>query len=251
MTSSRIATAVALPTQVPLLSKEQLAHFKREGYLVLPAALDPALCARARDHMWSVIGEEVPRMRRHDPGTWTPFDQDAEPTGATRAEGADHPYFSCGGHRFYLKCGVERLFLDLFPRALWAVAEQLLGEGEVFMPTEPAADGLCRGPVFISMDGADHKMLAGVRSHAHLVADPSLPPSMVTEELAVPPHNPAVGIFAGTRGIYCTLPGSEASPSNTGVPGDALGYRGAHSDITAITTRPNVHPWGSKPLIQG
>ena len=112
MASSRTTTAVALPTQVPLLSEAQLAHFKREGYLVLPAALDPALCARARDHMWSVIGEEVPRMRRHDPGTWTPFDQDAEPTGATRAEGADHPYFSCGGHRFYLKCGAERLFLD-------------------------------------------------------------------------------------------------------------------------------------------
>ena len=115
-----------------------------QGYLVLPAALDGELCRRARDHMWSVLSAEVPRLRRADPQTWGPIEPE-EPTGASRLPGASEAYFTGGGHRFHVKCACEALFLELFPRALWTVAEQLLGEGQLVMPQEPDADGLCAG----------------------------------------------------------------------------------------------------------
>ena len=54
---------------------------------MLPAALDGELCRRARDHMWSVLSAEVPRLRRADPQTWGPIEPD-EPTGASRLPGA-------------------------------------------------------------------------------------------------------------------------------------------------------------------
>ena len=91
-----------------------------QGYLVLPAALDGELCRRARDHMWSVLSAEVPRLRRADPQTWGPIEPD-EPTGASRLPGASEAYFTGGGHRFHVKCACEALFLELFPRVLWTV----------------------------------------------------------------------------------------------------------------------------------
>ena len=117
------------------------------------------------------------------------------------------------------------------------------------------------------MDGASHKMLADIPSHAHYVADAALNPSMRTEQIVVPSRHAATGIFQGTRGMYCTLPGeltlplsphspfprvilaemdrlpagSPATESNSGAAFDPLSYRGAHSDTTAVTSRPNAH----------
>ena len=59
-------------TQIPLLSTDQIAQFKRDGYLILPSALDPSLCARIRDQMWETLAIHMPRWRRNDPETWTP-----------------------------------------------------------------------------------------------------------------------------------------------------------------------------------
>ena len=49
--------------QVAPLTATQIAQFKREGFLVLPAVLDPALCRQARDEMWEAIKTHLPRMK--------------------------------------------------------------------------------------------------------------------------------------------------------------------------------------------
>jgi hypothetical protein len=118
--------------RVPRLSREQMAHLKREGYLVLPAALDPELLRRTRDRIWDLLGQELPRMQRDDPSSWGPI-QPGENTGASEVPWLDEsqPHddsvnlFAGSGHRFYLHCAEERLFRDAFPLALHDVAEQV------------------------------------------------------------------------------------------------------------------------------
>eukprot|EP01052_Picozoa_sp_SAG31_P017437 SAG31_NODE_1193_length_9454_cov_38.779156_1_plen_94_part_00 len=56
-----------------LLSTQQVQQFVRDGFLVLPAFLDPQLCGRARDEMWRVLNAHVPRLVRGDSNTWGPF----------------------------------------------------------------------------------------------------------------------------------------------------------------------------------
>lgn len=126
---------------VPPLTPSQLATFEREGFLVLPACLDPALCAAARDAMWSTLAARVPRLKRDDPSTWGPFIED-ETHGVVAT-----PDFRCGpGYRFYCYNGASELMLDMFPRAMAGVFEQLLGAGEVTHPAGLTADGNMVGP---------------------------------------------------------------------------------------------------------
>ena len=121
--------------QVPLLTASQIAQFKRDGFLVLPAVLDPELCRQARDAMWAAIATHLPRMKRDDPSTWGPLtDEESAELNAQRPEIGGDPYFAGNGHRFYVRNGAEQFMLDLAPRALWQVAEQLLGEGTVVWP---------------------------------------------------------------------------------------------------------------------
>ena len=121
--------------QVPLLTASQIAQFKRDGFLVLPAVLDPELCRQARDAMWDAIATHLPRMKRDDPSTWGPLtEEESAALNAQRPEVGGDPYFGGGGHRFYIRNGAEQFMLDLAPRALWQVAEQLLGEGTVVWP---------------------------------------------------------------------------------------------------------------------
>ena len=79
--------------QVEPLSANQIAQFKREGFLVLPAVLDPELCRQARDEMWEAIKAHLPRMKRSDPSTWDPITEE-ESARAQRPEGGGDPYFS-------------------------------------------------------------------------------------------------------------------------------------------------------------
>ena len=125
---------LALPDhRVPRLSREQMAHLKREGYLVLPAALDPELLRQTRDRIWELLGLELPRMQRGEPSSWGPIGP-GEATGASEAppwpdgsqpRGDAARLFAGGGHRFHLHCAEERLFRDAFPLALHDVAEQV------------------------------------------------------------------------------------------------------------------------------
>lgn len=146
-----------------------------QGYVVLPAALSPELLACARHHVWATLSAEVPRLRRDDPTTWATTLDPREATGATEPPPLpnelieENKYFSCGGHRFYIHCANEPLFLNLFPLALRSVVEQLLGKGTVLLPDGPNADGLVRGPTFNSMNGDTHKNLVGVAKYKEWV----------------------------------------------------------------------------------
>ena len=134
-----------VPRQVPRLTAAQIAALKRDGYLVLPGALDLRLCAAVRDSMWEDLSAIIPRLRQHDRRSWTPFTDDEA---ARLAEGL-HPKLELqGSHRFFLRNGVDESLLDLFPRALFDVAEQLLGEGEVVYP-RGRVDGVVSGPCFM------------------------------------------------------------------------------------------------------
>ena len=131
-----MATVSPNVAQVPRLTPNQIAQFKRDGFLVLPAVLDPELCRQTREQMWELIAEHRPSMKRDDPATWLPF-TDEDKAGQQRPEGGGDPYFGGGGHRLYVRNGAEELLLDLAPRAVWDIAEQLLGKGEVVWARRP------------------------------------------------------------------------------------------------------------------
>ena len=44
-------TPVPTVPQVDCLTTSQIAQFKRNGFIVLPGVVDPALCRQARDQM--------------------------------------------------------------------------------------------------------------------------------------------------------------------------------------------------------
>ena len=221
---------------VPCLTPAQIARFKADGYLVLPDALDRDLLEQLRDESWCEI-ESFVRLRRDDPNSWGPLAEadvshlsKRRPDRNSSHEGGD-PRFEGGGHRFYLKNGADELHLNVFPRALWSVVEQLLGDGTVVWP-RGVVDGMISGPCF--MDASTESGLS-----THCATEPRWPPPMVTETVSTPPT--AAGHLNGqaTRGLYCTLPKSsdprlpagEAAGSKQRTPtsGDKL-WPSMHSD---------------------
>ena len=115
--------------QVEPLTASQIAQFRRDGYLVLPAVLDPELCRQARDEMWGAIEADLPRMKRGEPSTWAPItEEESSRLSAQKPAGGGEPYLGGSGHRLTIRNGAEELLLNLAPRALWQVAEQLLGQ---------------------------------------------------------------------------------------------------------------------------
>ena len=199
--------------RVARLTTSQIAQFKREGFLVLPGALDPELCRQARDQMWDAIGEHRPSMKRDDPSTWGPITEDEAAAQASQFDA----YFAGKGERLYVCNGADELMLDLAPRALWDVAEQMLGEGEIVWPAGLDESGFATGPCHMSDDvmenlwGADLDKWPGE-------------PSFKTEELRLPRTSHTHLSGQGTRGLYCTLPNSPSPGPN---------WRGAHSDGAA------------------
>ena len=118
------------PHQLPPLTAQQLAAFVEDGFIVLPAALDPALCRASLAHCWDEIEHFVPRLRRGDPTTWTPItpEETARAEVLRVAEGPagslDRPKrCGFGARMISLHDGAEKRVLDLFPRAVFGVAE--------------------------------------------------------------------------------------------------------------------------------
>ena len=204
--------------QVAPLTASQIAQFKRDGVLVLPAVLDPDLCRRARDDMWETIAADLPRMKRDDPSTWGPIT--AEETArfsARRPADGGEPLLSGKGHRLTIRNGSEDLALDVGPRAVWQVAEQLLGKGTVVWPAGLDESGFTTGPCLMD-DGA----MEGLASHmGQEVENYREAASFTTEELRLPKTGPVWMNGQGTRGLYCTLPNSPSPGPN---------WRGSHSD---------------------
>jgi len=203
--------------QVESLTVDQIAQFKREGFLVLPGVLDSELCRQARDEMWETIHEQLPRMKRDDPASWYHItEEESASLKAKRPDGGGDPYFGGSGHRCYIRNGAEELMLNLAPRALWNVAEQLLGEGTVVRPHGLDASEIATGPCFMCDDA-----VGGLVSHVgHDMGFPT-EGSFVTEELRLPKTGPVWLNGQGTRGLYCTLPKS---------PPPGPDYASAHSD---------------------
>lgn len=205
--------------RVGLLSTSQVEQFKRDGYLLLPGVLDAELCRRARDEMWEAIAAGLPRMKRDDSSTWGPITEEENARlVADEPESGGEPYLGGKGHRFYIRNGAGQLMLDLAPRALWQVAEQLLGKDTVVWPAGLDESGTTTGPCFMSDDA-----MAGLVSHMGKEAPDQLEKGSFTtqEALQLPRTGPVWLTGQGTRGLYCTLPNS---------PSPGAEYRSAHSD---------------------
>eukprot|EP01052_Picozoa_sp_SAG31_P020027 SAG31_NODE_1486_length_8148_cov_6.234439_10_plen_306_part_00 len=91
--------------------------------------LDPDLCAAARERLWEA--NELPRLRRDNPASWTEF--------AANEESNDDTTLRLRFSWRVRSCAREELLLQLLPRnsAVKAVANELLGAGNVgFTPPE-------------------------------------------------------------------------------------------------------------------
>ena len=204
-----MATPSNSVAQVPRLTTEQIAQFKRDGFLVLPAVLDLELCRQTREQMWELIAEHRPSMKRDDPATWLPF-SDEERAGYERPEGGGDPYFGGGGHRLYIRNGAEELLLDLAPRAMFDVAEQLLGEGEVIWPNGLDETNTTIGPALLT---EDH--ITSMEVHLGPESDKWLgKATRKTEQVRLPKTGPVWATAQGSRGLYCTLPNSPGGRVN-------------------------------------
>lgn len=102
------------------LSAEQIGFFKSNGYLLVPAAMDVNLCARARDMMWqSLPAENI--LDRHEPSSHVgPFPE------AHRSSESLH---SREGYRWLNReVGVSETLISLvYSEAICGMAERLLG----------------------------------------------------------------------------------------------------------------------------
>ena len=204
-------TPVPTVLQVDRLTTSQIAQFKREGFVVLPGVLDLDLCRQARDQMWETLATHIPRMKQSDPSTWVPFSEEEQASFQQPKDGGD-PYCFGKGRRFFIRNGAEELLLDLAPRALWDVAEQLIGKSEVVWPAGLDASGFTTGPCLMTADAvknfANHHVTSSVRPRFAGSESGDWPEegTGTTEQLRVPKTGPVWINGQGTRGMYCTLP---------------------------------------------
>ena len=102
------------------LSKTELAHFKREGYVIRRGALQPELLAAARDRLWA--SNTSATLRRGEPasyvGGFSEADQDCDRSGLNDRS-------SQYGWRCRSLSGDECM-IDLLPRRLMPLLEQMV-----------------------------------------------------------------------------------------------------------------------------
>ena len=203
--------------QADRLTPEQIGRFKRDGFIVLPGVIDSELCIQAREKMWTTIAEHLPRLKQDDPSTWQPItEEESTMLAGTKPQSGGDPYFSGSKHRFYVRNGTEEHMLDIAPRAMWQIAEQLLGQETIVWPAGHDETGMTRGPCFLCDDA-----IGNLSSHVDHHFDWPKEGTFKTEDLTIPRTGPVWVNGQGTRGLYCTLPNSPAHTSD---------YRGAHSD---------------------
>jgi Phytanoyl-CoA dioxygenase (PhyH) len=106
------------------LSQEEVTFFKENGYLIKRGILDRALMERARETMW---GGAPAQLQRDNPTTWVgPFQEKSDDRESVRYEYTWK----------YRAPGKEAWMVQLLPKnpVVWAIAEQLLGVGQVQAP---------------------------------------------------------------------------------------------------------------------
>ena len=102
------------------LDQEQIAFFKANGYLLVPGAMDVALCAEVRDLMWAALPQDS-QLKREEVGTHLgPFPEDQEE--------ADSIHVRQGYRWLNRALGVNRKVVELiYSERICAMAAQLLG----------------------------------------------------------------------------------------------------------------------------
>ena len=108
------------------LTTDEMGFFKRNGYLIKRGVLDAGLLERARARLWEGA---PPGRRRDDPDTWTgPFREDEEnPESDNHRRGFRWNFREPGGEPWMVR------LLATEPK-VWAMAEQMLGEGQLVQP---------------------------------------------------------------------------------------------------------------------
>ena len=103
-----------------MLNQEQIAFFKVNGYLLVPGAMAPELCAEVRDLMWQALPEHV-QLQREDQATHEgPF---------ADADTDDSSLHLRQGYRWLNRTlGVNKKVIDLvYSESICAMAAQLIG----------------------------------------------------------------------------------------------------------------------------
>ena len=117
------------------LSGAEVSHFMREGWVIKRACLDPALLAEACDKLWAE--NEVPRLQRSKPSSWlSPFSDEEASSDDHNQRGSGTAGAGAGRSWRCRAVANDTVFLDLLPRAIFPIAEQLMGEGTVLWPEE-------------------------------------------------------------------------------------------------------------------
>ena len=110
----------------PPLTQTQIRTFLRDGFLIVRNALDPKLLDEARDLLWAE--SQVPRLQRDDPTTWL------QPFSAEEQSTVDQNQRSGRGWRLR-SIAADDIVLDLLPRRMFHLAEQLCGKGTLIYPS--------------------------------------------------------------------------------------------------------------------
>ena len=102
------------------LSHEQISFFKHYGYLLVPGAMDLALCAQVRDEMWAALPPDS-HLRRDEKATHVgPF--------LSEDESLDSVHTRQGYRWLNRALGVSPQVIELiYSETICAMAEQLLG----------------------------------------------------------------------------------------------------------------------------
>ena len=122
------------------LNAEQIGFFKANGYLLVPGAMDPELCATVRDKMWGALPAGS-SLKRDDASTHVgPFPDEEQTVESLHLR---------DGYRWLNRTlGVSQEVVDLiYSQAICAMAEQLIGGGL----RQAVVDGTpmgSRGPVW-------------------------------------------------------------------------------------------------------
>lgn len=103
-----------------MLNAEQIRFFKTQGYVIVPGAMDAALCRRVRDLMWQALPPGT-RLQPNDPASFVgPFSEQDE-SSDERHMRADYRWLN----RFLgVSADVIRL---IYSESICSMAQQLLG----------------------------------------------------------------------------------------------------------------------------
>ena len=103
-----------------MLDAQQIRFFKTQGYLIVPGAMDSALCQRVRDLMWQALPADA-RLNRDDPDSFIgPFVEEDETS--------DERHLRAGYRWLNRHLGVNADVISLiYSESICAMAQQLLG----------------------------------------------------------------------------------------------------------------------------